>query len=158
MKQIGELLSRLEEYLLALIFACMTVVVFMQVVYRYVFNLPQAWGEDIAKLCIVWLTFLGACVVLKKEDHIFVPILLDRFSPRWQRVINLINNILIMVLLGMMVITGIKMSIISRGVLTPVFGIPMSYYHAAIPFCSGLMFLRYLFRTGKLLGFGKTIK
>lgn len=150
--KINFFLSRLEEYLVALLLAFMTVVVFLQVIYRYVLNLPQAWAEDLAKLSIIWLTFLGVCIVTKHGDHIVMPLVLEKFSPRGRRVINLVNNILILIFLAVVIQTGIKMTMLTSGSVTPVYGIRMSYYHAAIPFSGLIMFIRYLIQTIKLIG------
>ena len=47
----------------------MTVVVFLQVVYRYVLTQPLHWSEELARYLFVWLSILGATLGLQKRGH-----------------------------------------------------------------------------------------
>ena len=59
----------------------MAVVVFLQVIFRYVLNLPLFWTEELARYCLVWASLLGSAVAVKRGQHIAVTIFMERLPP-----------------------------------------------------------------------------
>jgi TRAP-type C4-dicarboxylate transport system permease small subunit len=43
------------------------------VIARYVFNAPPFWTEELARFCLIWLTFVGAVVVHAERSHTPAP-------------------------------------------------------------------------------------
>ncbi len=76
--------ERLVEWLMALALAVMVVLVFGNVVLRYVFDSGIAWAEEISRLMFVWLVFLGAILALRQHAHIGVEMLQQKL-PDWAR-------------------------------------------------------------------------
>ena len=60
MKFLRFLNDHLEEYLLVFLMVVEVVVVFAQVVTRYVFHSPLAWSEELARYMFIWLVWIGA--------------------------------------------------------------------------------------------------
>lgn len=48
------------------------VLIFSQVVARYLFNQPQAWIEELCTYLFIWVVFLGAGAAMKLDRHIRV--------------------------------------------------------------------------------------
>lgn len=61
---------RLLEAVMALLLAAMVVLVFGNVVLRYVFNSGITISEELSRWLFVWMTFLGAVVALKDNGHL----------------------------------------------------------------------------------------
>lgn len=55
--------EHLEEYLLALLFIMLALVMFLQIIMRYVFGHSLPWPEEFCRYCFVFMTFLtlGYC-------------------------------------------------------------------------------------------------
>ena len=51
------------RFAVTLALAIVVAVTLLQIILRYVFNAPLIWSEELAKLMIVWIAFLGAAVV-----------------------------------------------------------------------------------------------
>ena len=49
-------------------------VVFLQFFTRYVLNSSFAWTEEIARYLLIWVTFIGMAMVVRKESNIAVEI------------------------------------------------------------------------------------
>ena len=60
------ILSRLEEALVAFLLAAMTLITFMQVVARYVFNYSFVWALELTTFLFAGLIFIGIDVRTKK--------------------------------------------------------------------------------------------
>lgn len=58
----------------------MSGILFLQVAFRYVLQLPLSWSEEAARFCLVWFGMLATCVAGQQGLH---------FSLRWG--VNLLN-------------------------------------------------------------------
>jgi TRAP-type C4-dicarboxylate transport system permease small subunit len=77
----------------ALILVLVTVSVDFEVVMRYVFNSPTAWVFDFSEYAIVFILFLSTAWVLSEEGHVKIDLLVKTFSPKTQRVVNIVTSI-----------------------------------------------------------------
>ena len=73
--------QRIIEGCLAAVLATDVAVVFAGIVARYVFNTPIVWIEEVARLLLVTLTFVGGAVALYRGEHIRVTAFRDRLPP-----------------------------------------------------------------------------
>ena len=53
-------------------FAIMVVVVFYEVVARYVFSRPTFWSEPLARMALVWVVLMGFSLGTRHREHIRV--------------------------------------------------------------------------------------
>ena len=65
-----EIEHHVENWLAFIVFWGMAAIVFLQFFTRYVLNDSLAWTEEIARYALMWLTFIGAAVVARKNLHI----------------------------------------------------------------------------------------
>ncbi len=65
-----------EDWIAFIVFWGLGAIVFLQFFTRYVLNDSLAWTEEIARYALMWLTFIGAAVVARKNLHISVEVLL----------------------------------------------------------------------------------
>ena len=70
--------DRFENVLLVSMFSGMVIVIFYQVIMRYVFNNSSVWSEELGKFLFVWITWLGISLGARKGEHLTVTILLDK--------------------------------------------------------------------------------
>jgi C4-dicarboxylate transporter DctQ subunit len=81
-------LERLEEGLIAFLLAAMTLVTFVQVVSRYVFNYSFTWALELTSILFAWLIFLGIPYGVRVGSHIGVDALVKALGPRAARVVG----------------------------------------------------------------------
>jgi C4-dicarboxylate transporter DctQ subunit len=87
---IGRAVNALEEGIIALLFAAMTVVTFSQVVARYVFNTGFVWALELTVYLFAWLVLFGMSYGVKVHAHLGVVAFVKLFSGRTQRVLGLL--------------------------------------------------------------------
>src|SRR3990172_2317165 len=73
------ILSKAEAVVIIAIVGVMTVVIFLQVVYRYGLTQPLYWSEELARYLFVWLSILGATLALQKRGHFGLDVLFRAF-------------------------------------------------------------------------------
>ena len=82
-------LNRGVELLLAVTLVAMVAMTFGNVVLRYIFNSGIASSEELSRYLFVWLTFLGAVLVLREHGHQAIESLPDRLPPRLRKACRL---------------------------------------------------------------------
>jgi len=136
---ISDFLNRICEVALIILLAAMAVVVFLQVLFRYMLHLPLFWTEELARYCLVWASLLGAAVALKRGEHIAVTFFLDHFPKRASRALTLVAQISVMLILAVMVWGGIKLVLVTSAQISPALRIPMAVPYLALPIGSVIM-------------------
>src|ERR687892_2491350 len=63
---IGNALEFAAGSVCVLLFATMIVVVFYEVVSRYLFNAPTFWSGELARYAMVWLVLLGMAIAVRR--------------------------------------------------------------------------------------------
>lgn len=82
-------LGHLEEALVAFLMAAMTIVTFIQVVARYVFNYSFVWALELTGVMFAWLIFAGMSYGVRVGAHIGVDALVKMLSKGAARVVGM---------------------------------------------------------------------
>lgn len=80
--------------LAALIVLFVMVAVGVEVIMRSFFDRVTRWVLEISEYSLLFVTFLGAAWVLRRERHVRMDIVLNLFSPKSQSLINFFTAIL----------------------------------------------------------------
>jgi TRAP-type C4-dicarboxylate transport system permease small subunit len=67
---IARWLRRRANDVIVALMALMFVSFLLQILFRYVFNAPLAWTEEVTVLCWVWVVLWGAALVISNDDEI----------------------------------------------------------------------------------------
>lgn len=119
------------EYLIAAGLAAMVVLVFGNVVMRYVFNSGIMVSEELSRWLFVWGTFLGALVALRDRGHLGVDMLLDRLPVRGKQACLVLVHVLMLVILGMLFSGSLEQVKINWDVSAPTTGASMAILHSS---------------------------
>ncbi|MBN2126120.1 MAG: TRAP transporter small permease, partial [Deltaproteobacteria bacterium] len=139
MEKASNLLNRVCEAALVLVLGVMAVVVFLQVLFRYVIHLPLFWTEEFARYCLVWASLLGASVALKRGEHIAVTYFMERFPEGLRWVLLLAARISVAAILAVMTWGGVQLVMVTSAQISPALRIPMAVPYLALPFGSAVM-------------------
>lgn len=99
----------------------MILTVSWQIIGRVLLKMNTPWTEELAKLCLIWFTFLGSIGVLYKGEHLTVDLLLARYKDETREKVSVFIYAVIAAFCIMMFIFGIGLCnnpIIRRGVTT----------------------------------------
>ncbi len=91
------LLQHFEEGLITFLMATMTLVTFMQVVARYIFNYSFVWALELTGVMFAWLIFVGMSYGVRVGAHIGVDAVVKLLGKGPARVVGSIAAVLCIV-------------------------------------------------------------
>jgi len=111
LKKINKLTCRISEFVVSISFGTMVIIIFMQVIFRYLLKQSLSWSEELATFIFIWLTFIGASVASKERAHINVTMLVDNVkSIKAKKAILILANVLSIAFLSVVTFYGFKMA------------------------------------------------
>jgi TRAP-type C4-dicarboxylate transport system permease small subunit len=125
--------------------------VFLGVFSRYVLHATFQWYDEVARLCFVWMVFLGAAVAVRRGAHFRLHLLIDRFGPRLRRATDVAVGVLVLVFGAVLVAGGIAMYPVARRQVTDSLELSMLWFHGALPIGGALMIVFSLPQLWRLL-------
>lgn len=140
---------RAINLLIALALAAMVVLVFGNVVLRYVFNSGIAVSEELSRWLFVWITFLGAVAAIKENAHLGTDMLVSRLSVRGKKVCMVIGHVLMLYITWLFFEGSWKQMKINWDVEAPVTGASMGIFYASgvvFSVCAGFLLVLQLLR------------
>jgi TRAP-type transport system small permease protein len=115
--------------------------VFLGVFSRYVLHATFQWYDEVARLCFVWMVFLGAATAVRRGAHFRLHLLIDRFGPRLRHVTDLVVALLVLVFGSILVAGGVAMYPVARRQVTDSLELSMLWFYGALPIGGALMIL-----------------
>lgn len=105
--------------------------VLLQVITRYVFDSPLSWTEEVARLTLVWLTFLAAAYVTSRRSHITVDLIATVVPRKVARAIGTFARLVVLAVSAFMAVAGIMMVDIVAAIAMPASGLPTALLYLA---------------------------
>ena len=84
-KKLEKLLDKFEENCLSIGLLMMSVVLIINFMGRFFFKIGVGWTEEVAKICMVIVTYLGISYVTKLGRHINMTVITERLPAKAQR-------------------------------------------------------------------------
>ena len=133
-------LNSFIEYLLFGLGLTMTLVVAVQVFFRYVLNQSLFWSEELARFLLVWLSFLGASVAYRRKVHPGIDVLTSRIPDIPRKLCAVIVHIVSLIFFLVLIFYGCRFAYFVRLQISPALYVPKWVIFSIVP-ASGLVFL-----------------
>ena len=140
MKNIINKIEKITEYMLEFLLILLVIIVFFQVLNRFILHIPAAWTEEIGRFIFVWTSAVGIALALRKKAHIGLDILVDTFPTGFRKIIKLVTKIIMLAFYLIILYWGSIWSY--YGLLESTNSlqwVPMFYIYVAIPFSALLL-------------------
>lgn len=115
--------------------------VFLGVYSRYVMRATFQWYDEVARLCFVWMIFLGAAVAVRRGAHFRLHLVIDRFGEVARRRVDLLVTVLVIAFAAVLVAGGVATLPLARRQVTDALEISMLWFYGALPVGGALMIL-----------------
>ena len=126
----------------------MTVMIVLQVLFRYVIQSSLSFSEELARYMFIWSAFMGAAMALKKRSHVSIEIAVANLPKKLKRGAIVIANALSFVFYSLLVIFGIVMVVHTMDQTSPALGLSMAFVYLAVPL-AGIILLLNLVVNGR---------
>ena len=136
----------MEEIILVTGIGVMIIVIFCQVVMRYMFNNSLAWSEELARYIFVWQVWLAVPYAVIKGRHIRLELLPDAVGPKMKFVLDMLFFFVsagFFLFLSYESVSVVK-GVIRMGQVTPVIQIPKWICYLSVPVGSILAVFRFI--------------
>ncbi|HXI60043.1 MAG TPA: TRAP transporter small permease [Polyangia bacterium] len=151
MKSINAAIFRGIEILLVLCISLMAIMVFGNVVLRYVFNSGITISEEASRMLFIWLTFLGAIVAMKDKAHIGVDTLVKHLPVLGKKICAILSDILVLACCVLFFKGSYHQTVINISVKAPVTELPMAIIYSPGMVCSALIGVLVLINLSRVI-------
>lgn len=103
------MLEKIEKFVSCVCVSVMAVLVFANVIARYVFNNSLAFSDEMSTYLFVLMSFMGTAIAARRNAHLGLSILTDRLSPQARTVVNMVSYGIAALFCLLIVIFGIQM-------------------------------------------------
>ena len=137
-----EIEHHIEDWLAFAAFWALAVIVFLQFFTRYVLNDSLAWTEEIARYGLIWVTFIGAAVVVRKNTHIAVEMLLHFLPAGSARVLLALVDLAKLAFMGLLAYFSVAIVERMQWQRMVIIDLPMSIVYGGVALGCFLMLMR----------------
>lgn len=105
------MLSKIEKLVACVCVSIMAVLVFVNVIARYVFGNSLAVSDEMSTYLFVLMSFMGTAIAARRKAHLGLSIVTDHVSPRARLIISMVMYAISALFCLLIVIFGIQMVI-----------------------------------------------
>jgi TRAP-type C4-dicarboxylate transport system permease small subunit len=109
------MINKCFEICLVVLVALQAILLMASVFFRYAFNSPIIWGDEIVRYSLVWMTFVGAALATKENQHISVDVIDLALPELGKKILNWFVDIVVVAFMVIIIYYGIKMTDFQRG-------------------------------------------
>ena len=136
------------EWICRAILVGITFLIALQVLLRAALNYSIPWSEEVALMGFIYITFFTMAIAVRHDQHLRVELFVSKFPRVGKKAIDMLDNLIMLVISIMMLVTGIKLVQYGLSSIMPATRWPTSVIYLPTPIC-GLMasiqqFLRLL--------------
>jgi len=137
------------NYLLAFLLAVIVIIVFCNVLSRYILNASLAWSDEISRMLFIWLTFLGAITAYINNEHLGLDIVVKIFPKKMTQILFILADIVVFFALSIVLKGGIDMTVDSfeSGWVSSAVPIQYGYVYLVVPISAGLMLIECILKS-----------
>ncbi|WP_066295305.1 TRAP transporter small permease [Bacillus sp. FJAT-29937] len=133
--RVTNVITKTLSMLCGLAIAGLTLIVFLQVFSRFIkYSLPGT--EELARLLVVWLTFLGTSLAIHEKMHLGVRYFVGLASEKYQKIIDFTIHVLLIIFFGILMTYGFKLTIAAMATSSSTLQLPMGVFYGVIPLSS----------------------
>lgn len=128
-----------ERFLGGILMGFVLLVVFVNIMSRYVMTRPIPWGEELASFSFVWTALLSSAYALGREAHVRISVITGRFPSRFQTWLHIFNCVAAIGVFG--IFLPYSITVMKFLTPSPAMRIPEQYFYIIVP----IVFVLFIF-------------
>ena len=142
-KRVERIFFAANRWALILMLAAMSVLIFANVLMRYLTRESIVWAEEVARHLMIWMTFIGAGPVLRAGGHIAIENLQDNLPRPMAILLRVVVALLLYAFFIFMIWYGIEYMERTQYQLTAATQISFAWVYAAMPIGGVLLIIHW---------------
>ena len=140
MTKLSNVITKIEEVIMAVLMGILTVIMVVAVIFRYFLANPIPWATEVSIYLFIWFSFIGGSWGLKFGTQAAVTFLLDALSENKKRILKIVQDIIMLLFLVIILFYSMKWLMLPSTMLQKSIslGIPMWIPYSAVP--TGILF------------------
>lgn len=129
-------INKLEENIIGIGLLTSVLLVFANVILRYILKSSSTWIEEVVRYLIIWITFIGSAVCFRRMSHMGIDLIFSFVKGGLKKTVEIFIIIASIVFMTFMFKYGIDLVIFTRasGQITPALGVKLYMIYVGIPF------------------------
>ncbi len=139
-----DLLGKTLRFVLAMLMAVMVSSVVWQVLSRYLFVVPAAWTEELARFLLIWIGMLGGAYAYWSGSHLGIDLLASKLGSVGKHRLHAIVHTVCLLFAGSVLVVGGGSLVSMTWELkqySAAMGLPIAYVYSVIPISGVLICL-----------------
>jgi TRAP-type C4-dicarboxylate transport system permease small subunit len=141
-------IDRLLDFLLWVILAAMALIVSSNVFCRFLLGFSIYWGDEVAQVLLAWLTFLGAAVAVRDDDHYYLNYISRQAGGTTAHLLKLFRHVVAILAIGVLLYYSAIVTYRIENWIMPATEVSRALVYGACP--AGCAFMLY-YALGQLL-------
>lgn len=133
MRRIEQAFLALNRWAVIAMLSGMVLVVGGNVALRYLTGHSLPWADEVARYLMIWMTFLGAGLALRRGGHVAISNLQDALPGRAPMVLRIGLVVILLAFFVFMIVTGQDYMTRMQYQKSPALRLPFIYIYAAMP-------------------------
>ncbi len=101
------ILMNLDIVVASVILAILIDLTFFGVIWRYIFNAPFTWLEEVQTSCMVWIVFAAAGAAFRTGNHVAIEMIVDMMPEKVQKIMEWLISAVVVVVIGYLFIQSL---------------------------------------------------
>lgn len=141
-----------EEYCCAVMLGYIAISLNIEVVARYIFTAPSAYTDEIARILMTSIVFLGTSLAIKQDRHVIIEVL-PKLSLKNSFIINILSNIIFIIFCIIFIVVTMRAISFHKMLSTTTAGLGLPYWVvlSILPFSFFLSIFRLLQKIYRLV-------
>ena len=131
------MLNTVTKYVATIGFILLFVCVMMQVVWRYLLEIPLPWSDEAARYLLIWVSLLSIAIAFRNDSHIRLDHFINLLGAPIRHAVWVLFNLLTVVFLSLLIVYGVPNAVLGKFTCSP--GISTCFAHTSVT-----MFVPYL--------------
>jgi TRAP-type C4-dicarboxylate transport system permease small subunit len=112
-----------------------------QIFFRYFLNSSIVWSEEVATWCLVWLVFIGSAAIMRRWEHVQIPMLIQRLPLGIRPGVIIFAKLATCLAVALVAYYGLQWVLGPVHIRSQTSGISTRWIKLAVPVGTGLMAL-----------------
>ncbi|MCD8076982.1 MAG: TRAP transporter small permease [Lachnospiraceae bacterium] len=132
--------ENLEAILLLILLAAISIIMFMQIIMRFVFHNALNWPEEFCRICFVYSGFICFSYCQRKRSAIKIDVIVNLFPNGVKKFIDNVGEVFLFVFYAFLFVQSIFLlqTTASNGSVTSALQLPLVYEYFALTLGTGL--------------------